>query len=168
MSPQKFLNISELKFWHERAENSARRTPEGCLLLGAAGNYSYQEREKSPGVPVWAYAHQVALMMYLKSCKMPKGSEASHLCGHKSCIEPGHLRAEPHWVNQKRIRCHGRKRSRRGRFCYGHAGYPKCLCESTTSLCSCVQNGLLTVFFVHIVFVCLPFAFWLLFSCFFV
>lgn len=154
MSPQKFDTLNELMFWHERAENSAKRTPEGCLLLGAKGGYSYQGREKAPGVLVWAYAHQVALMVYLKAPHIPKGTEASHLCGNKACIEPTHLRPEPHWVNQRRTKCHGRKRMRKGRFCYGHTGYTKCLCESTTSLYSCVQNGLMTVFFVPFAVVC--------------
>ena len=166
MSPQKFNNVAELQYWHDRAANSARRTSEGCLLLGVKMSYSYQEREKAPGVLVSAYAHQVALMLYLRACNIPKGTEASHLCGNKGCIEPTHFRPEPHWVNQRRTKCHGRKRSRKGRVCYGHAGFTKCLCESITSLYSCVQNELLTVSFVQFVSVCLSTVSRLPFSCF--
>lgn len=46
------------------------------------------------------YAHRLAYR--LMRGEMPAGMEADHLCGKRSCVNPGHLEAVTHLVNVRR------------------------------------------------------------------
>ena len=79
-------------------------TPRKPLQVSSVMHFAYYKR-RNPSTPY-------------PSLEM---KEYSHLCGKANCINPMHLRIEPHRINCERRRCH------KNRTCKGHEGYDDCI-----------------------------------------
>lgn len=56
-----------------------------------------------------AYAHRIVIFHHSGVTSLPSGSEVSHLCHNKRCINIDHLSVEPHAVNNTRIHCYNER-----------------------------------------------------------
>ena len=72
--------------------------------------------------------HIPVLLKKLNILQMEEGMETSHLCHIKHCINPEHLNAEPHHINNNRQTCvNYRIELSDNSFCTGHGDYPRCI-----------------------------------------
>ncbi len=51
------------------------------------------------------YVHRIAYLVKERLVALPEGTEISHLCHNRRCVEPSHLRAEEHITNVERQHC---------------------------------------------------------------
>lgn len=115
----KFNNLQELNYMWDSIrtyDSPGGALYPACRVYGAPRCYTRIQKTKVPphGRSISIRAHQLALLWSLQCLALPEDLETSHLCGNKACILPGHLRAEPHYVNMQRTECH------RWRNCTGH------------------------------------------------
>ena len=71
-------------------------------------------------------AHKLAALKRYQTVILPDGTEASHLCHTKCCVNIQHIRAESHSLNKKRQICHNNFMNE-GSDCSGHEGHPDCI-----------------------------------------
>lgn len=93
----------------------------GCRVWRGARNHNYGVMKVViNGKAVSRTVHRVALMCHTHSI-IPSTLDISHLCHNPLCINPLHLVAEPHHINNNRISC-----TNNG-VCMGHGEYPNCI-----------------------------------------
>lgn len=112
MDVQKFISLSEVKEWLEKAAPEAlTQRGKSCLFHGDPDTYSRTSvKLRLRGVEVKESIHRVVLLWKVKGLQIPEGCEASHLCGKKGCVNRDHLVAETHDINVSRKVCHKRSR----------------------------------------------------------
>ena len=104
-----------------RIENHSEVDGGGCRLWRGARNHDYGViKVILDGKAVTRTVHRVALMCHTNNI-IPSYLDVSHLCHNSLCVNPMHLVAEPHFVNNNRITC-----ANNG-VCMGHGEYPNCL-----------------------------------------
>ena len=108
----KFATFEDVKWTHDCLVLSDATNKVGdCLQYGKnPKKYTWYRKTLPDGSKVGEYAHKITLMVSLRSCIIPPGVEASHLCGMQACINPAHLTAEPHGKNMNRVQCHDERK----------------------------------------------------------
>ena len=103
------------------------------IFLGKAGKtgktYKKFQCDLPSGIKKFrTKVHIPVLLKKLGILKMEEGMETSHLCHNMHCINPEHLNAEPHHINNNRQTCVNYRIELSDKsFCTGHGAYPKCI-----------------------------------------
>ena len=125
-----FHTFEEVQFTYDCLIQSSVISRVGdCIQYGSnPAKYSYTRKRMTPSRVVRESVHRIALLVKMKVINIPKDLEASHLCHMPACINPEHMIAEPHEINQSRIRCYNES----GRLGYAcclriHGQYPDCV-----------------------------------------
>ena len=100
-----------------------------CICVGSRSDKytDFRYTLKTTKRRIRTKAHQVAMLFRLAQHVMPVGTETSHLCNSKNCINVNHLNAEDRQTNMDRTRCIGQRAVRGPQFCWGHGNQPNCL-----------------------------------------
>lgn len=90
------------------ARFNARTIPDGdCLLWDTPHSTGYGYFYMKTAGPVQHRAHRIAYI--IAHGEIPEGMQVDHICYHKACVNPKHLRLTTHKQNQE-----NRPRARRG------------------------------------------------------
>ena len=118
------FSISQINHIYDEVVMGRRKlTYQDDHILYNAPKNTYTRTSKTfPGGPkIYFYVHQVALLYKLQITKLSEGHETSHLCLIDSCVNPEHLRSEPHQVNMGRVTCKAERRCRGDpHYCQGN------------------------------------------------
>lgn len=130
-----FFTFEELDFFYDKIfmKKKCILTHGSHLLFRNESDQTYKQMQVTlpSGRKVRYYVHQVIILKKLNVLSMENGFETSHLCHIKNCINPDHLTAEPHQINNSRIHC-SRERNDCGdmSYCCGHDPYPLCIAQN--------------------------------------
>ena len=125
-----FHTVEEVQFTYDSlVQAGAVSRVSDCIQYGSnPAKYSYIRKRVASDRVVRESVHRIALLIKLKATAIPKELEASHLCHMMACINPEHLSAEPHDINQSRIKCYNESERLGYAYCLrNHGEYPACV-----------------------------------------
>lgn len=117
-----------VEFYKKISEFSCPATENQCINFTGTRQGGYGILSKTiKGQRHRVYAHRIVCLYNMGVIDLPDGTEVSHLCHNKCCVNTAHLSVEAHAVNNSRKNCFQEQRCTKNHENLDGSKLPDCI-----------------------------------------